>query len=173
VRAQRAVDIETLVGLFVAHKNSAFGAVKCFWSASTGCVASHEVVLRFLTQRHSVVAKLEADAVLGANGSTYTHASQGTVSEVYVETVSGDPAFVAKLARLAVHEMMHNKLESPIKGVKGPVIDIHTLPLAGLGKETVEATTAPGTKEIALMATHLSRKVKQYTGGLGVSACDP
>ncbi len=85
------------------------------------------------------------------------------ISEVYIDAVDGDANFDSKLAKLAFHELMHNKLDA--HPIKATATNIHKSGGAGLALEN------PGSQDltprnVALMAAHLTLEIPQWTGGL-------
>ena len=77
-------------------------------------------------------------------------------SEVYVE--HNLPA--KKLANIAFHELMHNKLDTGARRVP----NIHTLGGIGLSPTNEQSKLTGPNKQ--LMAQHMFKPVRQYTGAM-------
>lgn len=128
------------------------------WSLKAGHLLPHDVVIYFLLDPSQSIARrlgVAAPQAINAGGFTATTA-KGTVCEVYVE--GNMPA--RRLANIAFHETMHNKLDVG-GGWRG---DIHRGD--GLAVKPTDEWSRLTDGNIRLMAGSLFRNVRQYTGSI-------
>jgi hypothetical protein len=97
---------------------------------------------------------------LDAGGNTAFGAG---ASEVYMK--STDPVI---LARLAFHELMHNRLQL---GGKGPTDGLHAQ--GGLASWQIDASTPYTDANKNAMAAVISNPITQWTDGLNINVNDP
>ena len=130
------------------------------WSLRPAHLAAHDVGVYFvLDPSESVAAKLGIAVPGGptAGGLTAT-TSRGVVTEVYVD--GNMPA--RRLANIAFHELMHNKLDVGYRAVS----DIHRQGGLGLASKPTEEWSPLTAQNIKLMSANLVRSVRQYTGAM-------
>jgi hypothetical protein len=132
-------------------------------------VGSSDLVVRLTRKKDSLVLK-KAGSGGEPSGATLdmqdsNGASQGVLSEVWIEKAGGEPRPTWFLANVAFHELMHNKLDALISG-KG----IHESKSAGgldgtgLAAATFSASTDISTLNIQNMKGKLASVVTQFTG---------
>lgn len=129
------------------------------WYFKPADLAAYDVVVYFLSDRsRSLAARNGAPAPPG-NAAGYTNSGPtGVISEVYVEmNLPG-----TKLANIALHEIMHNKLDVGRRVLH----DIHTQAGGGiaLSPTTAEAKLTPRNKH--LLGANLFYPVRQYTNAM-------
>ena len=128
------------------------------WYFKPNELKPHDVVVYFVRDRMSSIASRAGGVFNGDTQSAgYTSPTpHGIVSEVYVE--NNLPA--KKLANIAFHELMHNKLDTGARWVP----NIHTL--GGIGASPANERSVLTTPNKQLMAQHMFKPVRQYTGGM-------
>ncbi len=112
-----------LAGLFspIVGANNFFENNWVFFDPVAAVPVAHELLVYFMPAGKSIVKLVPTTVDLGANGNT---AYSAGASEVYVKT--DDPI---ALAKLAFHELMHNRLKQsdaqlhPQGGLAGEVIN--------------------------------------------------
>jgi hypothetical protein len=129
-----------------------------------------DLVVRLTRKRNSLVLKKAGGSTGDPSGATLditdsSGASQGVLSEIWIESAGGVPDKSALPANLAFHELMHNKLDATDSSTK----TIHDKPPGGLDGEglaagTVGATTALAQSNQKNMTAKLAAKVAQFTG---------
>lgn len=126
------------------------------WSLRAAHLQAHDVVVYFVLDPSQSVSrkKFEVAPPANANGGFTLTTSKGVVSEVYVE--GNMPA--RRLANIAFHEMMHNKLKMGD--------EMHVKGGLGLAQKTSEQWTVLSMDNIRLMSANLFRAVPQYTGSM-------
>lgn len=124
------------------------------WSFRAEHVQAHDVVIYFVNEPSQSVArrKLGIEPLSGANGGFTTFSSKGAVSEVYVE--GNMPA--RRLANIAFHELMHNKLKM------GNEMHAH----GGLAGTPTSEHAILSDLNIRRMSAALLHRVPQYTGAM-------
>lgn len=130
------------------------------WSLRAGHLMPHDVVIYFvLDPSQSIARRLGAVTPERTNaGGLTAETAKGTVCEVYVE--GNMPA--RRLANIAFHETMHNKLD--VGGIlRG---NLHQEKDIGLGAGVTDEWTRLTAGDVRLMSANLFRKVRQYTGGM-------
>jgi hypothetical protein len=139
--------------------------VDCWWSYNEALLEDDELLVYFLPEpRRSIIREVTGDlpAHVGLGGATVlsTKSGQsGMISEVYISGAAGDRQLAKLLAIVAFHELMHNKLDA---SPNSPIKDIHSLGAAAT--PPLKNSSVPSNPNKAIMAKHLSRKIKQYTG---------
>lgn len=126
------------------------------WYFNAADVKPSDVVVYFVRDRMSSIAS-RVGGTFNANPDTGGYTSptpHGIVSEVYVEY--NLPA--RKLANIAFHELMHNKLDVGTRTVP----NIHAR--GGIGHSPATEASVLTQDNKALMAAHLFDPVRQYTG---------
>jgi hypothetical protein len=120
-----------------------------------------ELVIRLTTKNDSVlIKKYGASAVNNdASGATKDTGS-GVVSEAWIEGAAGSPTVPELVARLAFHELMHNKIDASNSK------DIHNTPDdgTGLAVSPVAYNTSLSNTNKRNMAGRLGAVVTQFTG---------
>ncbi|MFC1642633.1 hypothetical protein ACFL5O_08100 [Myxococcota bacterium] len=125
------------------------------WSLLRTSLQAHDVVVYFVLDPSRSLAG--GTQVANAGGFTKT-TSAGVVCEVYVD--GNMPA--RRLANIAFHELMHNKLD-----VGATVLnDLHRQGGGGLAVPPTSEQTPLTSENIRLMSRHLFGTVRQYTGGM-------
>jgi hypothetical protein len=130
------------------------------WSLRAGHLMPHDVVIYFvLDPSQSIARRLGAVTPERANaGGLTAQTVRGTVCEVYVE--GNMPS--RRLANIAFHETMHNKLD--VGGVwRG---DLHEKGGLGLAAPVTNEWSRLTRDNVRLMAANLFRNVRQHTGGM-------
>jgi hypothetical protein len=148
----------TLQGFFgdvVALAGSGFTSATVQWIASFPSVTPQELLVYFVpNQAQSIMAAAGRKPTPGADGGTFV-AATGTVSEVYAGSSPG----AALLARLAFHELMHNKMQ---------MSDGQLHPRGGLAAATVTDSTDCTDQNKGDMAAALQKSVPQWTTGITI-----
>jgi hypothetical protein len=84
-------------------------------SASLATVSSSirpgELLVRLTTKKMSIILK-KYGASKEATGATVDTQGNGVVSECWIENAAGSAQFTPLIARLAYHELMHNKFDA-------------------------------------------------------------
>jgi hypothetical protein len=130
------------------------------WSLRGAHLLPHDVVVYFVNDpSQSIARKLGVPVPELANaGGLTANTSRGTVCEVYVE--GNMPA--RRLANIAFHEIMHNKLDVG-GGWKG---NLHRDAGAGLAQKPTDEWSRLTDGNIRVMSANLFRSVRQYIGGI-------
>lgn len=126
------------------------------WTTTADEVTDHDLVVYFVeSPAGSIIRSLGAPIMTGDNGGfTSSTLKDGTISEVYVR--QNFPA--RKLANIAFHELMHNKLR------RGN--EMHGLRGLNMGVSPATECSFLSPRDVELMAQGLNAKVRQYTGRL-------
>jgi hypothetical protein len=120
-------------------------------------VTDRDLVVYFVRDpKKSVIQSLNLSVPSGEIGgaTNFDSASLGTVSEVYVEN-NFPPK---KLANMAFHELMHNKLQKNDS--------LHDIKGVGMGVSPATECSVLTDTDVRLMAARMTTAVKQYTGKL-------
>jgi hypothetical protein len=130
------------------------------WALRAAHLMPHDVVVYFVLDPSQSVARslgvrVPEESAAGGLTATTLH---GIVSEVYVE--GNMPA--RRLANVAFHEIMHNKLDVG-GGWKG---DLHRKGGLGLAEKPTDEWSRLTDGNIRLMSANLFRKVRQHTGAM-------
>ena len=144
-----------LEGLFktIIDKDKFFTSNSVSFSAGSAAPTAHELLVYFMPSGKSVIKNVPGAKApdLDAGGNTVYAAG---ASEVYAR---GDDA--AGLARLAFHELMHNRLKQ----------DDGTLhPQEGLGGKIISTGTQLNEKNISSMSKVLQEPITQWTAGIAI-----
>jgi hypothetical protein len=128
------------------------------WFTKATEVADTDLVCYFvLSQSQSIITGLNLPQEAGDLGGQTSIGSQyGAISEVYVE--NNFPA--KKLANIAFHELMHNKLQKNNKQLH------EQTPGVGLGLNPANECSIMTSTDALLMSQRLRTPVLQYTGRL-------
>ena len=120
-----------------------------------------DLVMHFLGSRgSSIIRRISGESAGTAAGATYP-TSEGMVSEIYVQNISVVPGAIAKLA---FHELMHNKLDAQTEPSARVVQDIHTHGGGGLATSQPIGENTPLTDDnIRLMRSALGLNIPQYS----------
>jgi hypothetical protein len=157
-------ELKALFDEVCKHPQSQFGDTDVD-SKDLGMVTSSikpgELLIRLTTKKDSIlVKKYGASAVSNDTSGATKDTGSGIVSEAWIEGTAGSATVPALLARLAFHELMHNKIDAANSK------DIHSTPDDGTG-----LAVSPVTYNVALtptnkrnMAPRLGSIVNQFTG---------
>lgn len=128
------------------------------WSLRAANLQPHDVVVYFVPDpSSSVTSRAGTGGPRGSNlGGFTTTSPRGVVCEVYVD--GNLPA--RRLANIAFHEIMHNKLDVGTRTLS----DLHRQGGGGLARPPTEQWTSLTRENVAIMARHLFLRVPQYTG---------
>ncbi len=144
-----------LEGLFrtIIDKDKFFTSNSVSFSASSAAPTAHELLVYFMPSGKSVIKNVPGakSPDLTADGSTVYAAG---ASEVYAR---GEDA--SALARLAFHELMHNRLQQD---------DATLHPQGGLAGKTISTGTQLNDKNISTMSAALQTPITQYTAGIAI-----
>jgi hypothetical protein len=120
-----------------------------------------ELLIRLTTKKDSILIKKYGQGAVSKDTSGATKdTGSGVVSEAWLEGTAGSATVPALLARLAFHELMHNKIDATNSK------DIHAAPDDGTGLAVSPVTynvTLTGTNK-RNMASRLGAVVNQFTG---------
>lgn len=123
------------------------------WQAMVA--ASHDLVLHCVGDGPSGQIRAAGGPTDEIHGGATWHSAQGMISEIYIHRNRTTPE---RLANLAFHELMHNKLDA---GPRPRVRDIHER--GGAGLALVDAAAQRITpRNIELMRAALGTAVRQY-----------
>lgn len=159
--------VAKLKGLFdevCKHSLSKFGDTTVETKDLATAAASiqpKELLIRLTTKKNSIlIKKYGKDAVNADTSGATKDTGSGIVSEAWIEGAAGDGAVAALVARLAFHELMHNKLDASNSK------DIHVAPHdgTGLAVSPVAANTQLTETNKKNLAPKLDAIVKQFTG---------
>ncbi len=120
-----------------------------------------DLVIRLTTKNDSIILKKYGSGAVSKDTSGATKdTGSGVCSEAWLEGAAGDSNVPPLLARLAFHELMHNKLDASNSK------DIHATPDDGTG--LAQSPVASGTDLSATnkknMAMSLGSMIAQFTG---------
>jgi hypothetical protein len=144
----------------VGHASSPFERFHYSWER--GSVQQTDIVLYFLPSiKSSIIINKYKAQPKHTNGSGGTFPSAGgMLSEIYLDAMQGDFAYARLVAKLAFHECMHNKIDTPPGAT---ITDIHTQGGQGLAMENINNGTDLTDKNVSLMAAALGKNVLQHT----------
>lgn len=131
-------------------------------STAAGSLQPKEVIVRLIKKADSAIIRKNSKAS-GADisGETFDTGS-GVISEAWLEGAAGSNNVGELIARLAFHELMHNKYDA-LASRQSAGKDLHTDGKNGLASGTVAYDT-PLTKENkAIMVPALDLIVSQFT----------
>lgn len=152
-------EIRKLMLQVTANPASTFAGADYSWEVKNATVQPHEVLIYFLNSGKSLITEFGNETVTSAGGTFMVN--DGVISEVHVDKVDGDPHFAEKLARLAFHELLHNKLDADPNNSAVP--DLHKTGAGGLALHNVDWNTQLMKPTETLLAQNLTRKIKQFT----------
>jgi hypothetical protein len=127
----------------------------------TSSIKPGELLIRLTTKKDSIlVKKYGKDAVANDTSGATKDTGSGVVSEAWLEGGAGSGNVPELLARLAFHELMHNKIDATNSK------DIHNKPDdgTGLAVSPVAYNTALSETNKRNMASRLGSVVTQFTG---------
>lgn len=132
------------------------------WFIPKASLAAHDVVVYFVADPSKSVSKAaNAPSPTGSNlGGWTVQSANGVVCEVYVD--GNLPA--VRLAKIAFHEIMHNKLDVGSRVLS----NLHTGGGGGLAKPPTNEWTALTTANKTFLANNLFKPVRQYTAAMPV-----
>jgi hypothetical protein len=157
-------ELKTLFDEVCKHVLSKFAAcdveAKDINHVSTN-IKPGDLVIRLTTKSDSVIMKKYGSSAVNKDTSGATKdTGSGVCSEAWLEGAAGDPDVPQLVARLAFHELMHNKLDATNSK------DIHASPDDGTG--LAQSPVASGTSLSATnkknMALALGSMIAQFTG---------
>lgn len=160
-----AAELKSLFDAVCKHAQSKFDHtdvdVQDLATAAAG-IQTGELIIRFTTKSASaLIAKYGANAVNKetTGGTKDVGGGSGTISEAWLEGAAGSATVPELLARLAFHELMHNKIDASNSK------DIHNSPddgtgLAGTPVAYDTALTETNKKNMALRLGNIG---KQFT----------
>jgi len=120
-----------------------------------------DLVIRLTSKSDSVlIQKYGSSAVSKDTSGATKDTGSGVCSEAWLEGAAGDPNVPPLLARLAFHELMHNKIDATNSK------DIHATPDdgTGLALSPVASSTGLSTNNKKNMAMVLGSMIAQFTG---------
>jgi hypothetical protein len=129
-------------------------------TTATG-IQPKELLIRLTTKKKSILIKKYGEEAVNADTSGGTKdTGSGIVSEAWIEGAAGDNSVPKLIARLAFHELMHNKLDASNSK------NIHVKPHdgTGLAVSPVSNNTQLSDTNKKNLAPQLSAIVKQFTG---------
>jgi hypothetical protein len=119
-----------------------------------------EVLVRLTTRKDSIVAKKFPSALSGETEGATIDTGSGVISEAWIEGAAGSATVPKLLARLAFHELMHNKIDA-----LNSSLDIHGKDDGtGLAATPVAYNTAVSATNKLKLAPKLGSVVNQFTG---------
>ena len=154
--------MDTLSNLFWRVMMSPRSVVRKFqlntqWGCPVNEITDRDLVVYFVRNSGaSVIKGLGVEGLPGDLGglTALNVPHKGTISEVYME----DNFPAKKLAHLAFHELMHNKLQMDNS--------MHGQPHVGMGLSPATECSVLTAGDIGLLAQRMDTPVKQYTGKL-------
>jgi hypothetical protein len=142
-----------LQGLFAGCPGTSFSDNTVVVADASNMPSGPELLVYFIGSRLSIVKQVPSIVDLSFPG--------WTVHEVGASEVRVTSASPAALARLAFHELMHNRLKQD---------DDKLHPQGGLAGKIVGATTALSPANAAAMSAVISNPISQWTAGIGILA---
>ena len=150
---QIQTQLANLFGGIVGYDNF-FENNWVFFNPTAASPMIHELLVYFMPSGKSIVKQVPnvtTTVDLSKDGNTIYTAG---ASEVYVK--SNDPILLAKLA---FHELMHNRLRQS---------NAQLHPQGGLAAESIDAMTQLTDRNQKSMAAVLRRPITQWTAGIGI-----
>jgi hypothetical protein len=138
----------------IVNGSSDFGDNRVLFDPNSAAPVRHELLVYFMPAGKSVVKNvpnLNKPVDLNAGGTTVHLAG---ASEVYVKS---DDAVL--LAKLAFHELMHNRLK---------LGDDQLHPQGGLAAASISPSTTLNDRNIKSMQAALNTPITQWTAGIGI-----
>ena len=142
-----------LAGLFAQCLGKSYDSNTVVAADASNMPSGAELLVYFVKSGQSVVKNVPSVVDVSVPGTTVY---QSGASEVRFVSTSA-----AALARLAFHELMHNRLKAS---------DAVLHPQGGLAGKTVDATTALTAANIAAMSAVISTPIVQWTAGIAILA---
>jgi len=144
------------------NSKSSYSSSACQWDPTSGTVKDTELLVYVLyDSSQSLISKNHPKKKidLTKGGNTFWMAnSTPRISEIYLNTMLKYMDAHILIARLAFHELMHNKLEA---------FDIHSKGGGGLATGGVITSSTPlNDTNKELMAKSLGKRVPQFQGAL-------
>ncbi len=144
------------------NEHSKYDMSDFWWDPTKAQVKSHELLVYVLWDSSSslIVKKHPKSKVNLSNGGNtfWLGSSTPRISEIYIETMIKFMDYHRLIAKLAFHELMHNKLEP---------FSVHTDGGGGLATGgVITASTPLNDKNKEIMAKKLGKWVPQYEGAL-------
>jgi hypothetical protein len=149
-REVRRLALGNHLGSFLVQWDPTPEEIKWRWKPNSAVVYFVREPERSLLQREGVLGDSAMDPA-GRTGTT----SRGVLSEAYVR--SNFPA--KKLAHIAFHELMHNKLDIGSRAIQ----DLHKNGGGGLADSPTTGIAKLTPENARLMAANLHRQIKQNT----------
>lgn len=157
-------ELKDLFDEVCKHPMSRFGDCSVD-SQDLGMVTSNikpgDLLIRLTTKKDSILIKKYGEGAVSNDTSGGTKdTGSGIISEAWIEGAAGSATVPELLARLAFHELMHNKIDV------GNSKDIHSKPDdgTGLAVSPVAYNTDPSDTNKRNMASRLHAVVPQFTG---------
>jgi len=161
-------EIRNLFMQVVADSASPFAAADYTWEVNAAAMQPHEQLVYFVSK--SLIEEVDSNQTVTTAGATFMITGEGVISEVKVTMISGDPHFAQKVARMAFHELMHNKLDADPNNSAVP--DLHSPSPStpgtgeGMALHDVDWNTQLTPRNKSLYARNLNRKIAQYKKAL-------
>lgn len=131
-------------------------------STAAGGIQTKEVIVRLTTRGGSAIIKKNGKASgADVSGETFD-TSNGVISEAWLEGAAGSNNVGELIARLAFHELMHNKYDA-LASRQSASKDLHTDGKNGLASGTVAYDTSLTKENKAIMVPALDLIVPQFT----------
>lgn len=163
-------ELKALFDEVCKHANSKFGdsSVESKDLATVaGNIKDGHLLVRLTRATKTDSAIVKKHGQTGGNGNTVDTGGSGVISEAWLESAAGGANHGELIARLAFHELMHNKLDA---AANAPMTDMHTEDGTGLAvspppdENKIKYDTALSAKNKANMAPKLGSIVQQFTG---------
>jgi hypothetical protein len=158
-------ELAGLLGEVIPYSNGGFGDVDVSCNILFTATPP-DLVVRLVTTDTSIIAAKDPSALTRpsggpSSGATYAVGSS-VISEVFLDMVAGQPDKGELLARIAFHELMHNKLDA---APGSPLSDIHSQGGGGLAADApLGATDHPTNTNCIILGRNLGRSVPQFSG---------
>jgi hypothetical protein len=144
-------ELQTLFQTIVAA-SKVFSSNTVIFTPTAASPAGHGLLVYFMPSKTSVVKHVPKTPALDLTNDGNTVYAAGA-SEVYVAKKDS-----ALLARLALHELMHNRLKLGN--------DLHTQ--GGMAAQTIGPSTQLNATNIKTMAAVLDKSITQWTDGIAL-----
>lgn len=156
--------VEQLFKQVLVLSQCPYADIRCFPAGAGTNLLGGELLLYFVADKRSsiIVGNGGNKASLEAGGGTW-NSGLGMISEVYVDNGISNAIYKKLFAKLAFHELMHNKLDASIPSV---INDLHADGGAGLASTPVDWDTEPTLRNKSLMASNLTRPIAQFTDAI-------
>ena len=147
-----------LIRISVASGNSKFIPGPNWWLSKSMLQASDAVIYFVLNPESSMTRRVPGTPGPTGNGGFTVTSAKGVICEVYVD--GNLPA--KRLANIAFHEFMHNRLDVGRKVLS----NLHSQGGGGLATPPTNSNTQLTAGNISLLSKNLSQSIPQYTGGI-------